>query len=144
MAYYNTPIRLLRRVREAEAQGNPFMTVERAVHRVTGELASWFDIDAGKLRVGDRADIAIIDPTALDASVDAMYEAPMPKFPGLVRMVNRSSSAVSATVIAGEVVFENETFAPEYGKTRRTGSFLPVGKLVLPTLPAAAKRPRAA
>ena len=36
---------------------------ERAVHRLTGELADWYGLDAGHLRVGDWAD-PLIDPSA--------------------------------------------------------------------------------
>jgi N-acyl-D-aspartate/D-glutamate deacylase len=71
MAFYNMGLRLLKRVRDAEKSGAPFMTVECAVHRLTGELANWFDLDAGHLRVGDRADLVIINPEHLDDSVDA-------------------------------------------------------------------------
>ncbi len=35
------------------------MTLEHAVHRVTGELAEWYGVDAGHLRVGDRADVVV-------------------------------------------------------------------------------------
>ena len=34
-------LRLLRHVRDAELAGTPFMTIERAVHRLTGELGDW-------------------------------------------------------------------------------------------------------
>jgi N-acyl-D-aspartate/D-glutamate deacylase len=33
------------------------MTIEQAVHRLTAELADWYQIDAGHLRMGDRADL---------------------------------------------------------------------------------------
>ena len=51
------------------------MTVRRsctegAVHRLTGEVAEWFGIDAGTLREGDRADFVVVDPARLDDSVD--------------------------------------------------------------------------
>ena len=62
MAFYNMGLRLLRHVRDADNAGEPFMTVERAVHRLTGELADWYRLDAGHLRVGDRADVVIVDP----------------------------------------------------------------------------------
>jgi N-acyl-D-aspartate/D-glutamate deacylase len=132
LAFYNSSLRLLRRAREEEKRGLPFMTVERAVHRVTGELARWFGLDAGTLRIGDRADIAIIDPTALDASIDAMYEAPFPEFGGVKRMVNRSDRAVVATLIGGRVVFERGAFMPGYGATLRTGAFLRAAARVPP------------
>ncbi len=47
MAFYNSGLRLLRHVYEADKRGAPFMSVERAVHRLTGELGSWYGIDAG-------------------------------------------------------------------------------------------------
>ncbi len=56
MAFYNIGLRLLRHVRDAEQAGTPFMSIEQAVHRLTGELADWYRIDAGHLRIGDRAD----------------------------------------------------------------------------------------
>ena len=56
--------------------GTPFMSVEQAVHRLTGELADWYRIDAGHLRVGDRADLLVLDPDHLDASLDDYAEAP--------------------------------------------------------------------
>ena len=128
MAFYSAPVRLLRRVREAELRGAPFMSVERAVHRVTGELAAWYGLDAGTLREGDRADVVVLDPEGLDASVDGYYEAPMPELGGLRRMVNRSDRAVAATLVGGRVVFEHGSFAPGFGRTARTGRFLRAGE----------------
>ena len=76
MAFYNMGLRLLRHVRDAERAGTPFMTVEQAVHRLTGELADWYRLDAGHLRIGDRADVVIIDPARLDERLDAYAEDP--------------------------------------------------------------------
>ncbi|ATB45255.1 hypothetical protein [Corallococcus macrosporus] len=52
MAHYTFPLRLLRLVREAEKRGEPFMSVERAVHRLTGEIGEWIGLDAGVLAEG--------------------------------------------------------------------------------------------
>lgn len=128
MAFYNSPVRFLKRVRDAELGGKPFMTVQHAVHRLTGELASYFGIDAGTLRVGDRADIAIINPAGLTAEIDAHHEATMPAFGGLQRLVNRSGDAVSATIIGGKIVFRDGEFVPGYGEQMRSGRFLRVGE----------------
>ena len=71
MAFYNFGLRLLRHVHEAERAGTPFMSVE--ARRATGSPASWASgtrIDAGTLRVGDRADLVVIDPERLDASLE--------------------------------------------------------------------------
>jgi N-acyl-D-aspartate/D-glutamate deacylase len=124
MAFYSFPLRLLRRVHEAAEAGRPFLSIAQAVHRLTGELAAWYGVDAGTLREGDRADLVVIDPAGLDASLDAYHEAPIAEFGGLRRMVNRSDRAVVATLIGGHVVFERGAFAPGYGETLRSGRFL--------------------
>jgi N-acyl-D-aspartate/D-glutamate deacylase len=41
---------------------------------LTGELADWYRIDAGRLRIGDRADLVVIGPERLDAALDASAE----------------------------------------------------------------------
>jgi len=127
MAFYNFPLHLLRMAREAEDGGPAFMSPERAVHRLTAELADWYGLDTGRLVVGARADIAVVDPAGLDESLDAYHEAPMPGCPGVQRMVRRNDAAVTATVIGGEVVYRSGVFADGYGQTRRTGSFLAAG-----------------
>jgi N-acyl-D-aspartate/D-glutamate deacylase len=127
MAFYNFPVRFLRRVDSAAKAGHPFMSIEHAVHRLTGELATWFGIDAGRLEVGDRADVAIVDPKGLDADVDGYYESYMEKF-ALSRMVNRSDRAVVATLIGGRIVYRDGAYVPGYGASLRTGRFLRVGE----------------
>jgi N-acyl-D-aspartate/D-glutamate deacylase len=78
MAFSNFALRLLKRTRDAERAGAPFRSSLRAVHRLTGEPAEWFGIDAGTLREGDRADFAVIDPDGLDESVDGYHEEAVP------------------------------------------------------------------
>ncbi|MGW6693219.1 N-acyl-D-amino-acid deacylase family protein [Rhodococcus sp. NPDC054953] len=123
MAFYNFGLRLLRRVQDAERAGTPFMSVERAVHRLTGELADWYRLDAGHLRIGDRADVVVIDPAHLDATLDAYAECPVPEYDGLSRMVNRNEDAVSAVFVGGECVVCDGVPTPVLG-VRRTGTFL--------------------
>src|SRR5207237_2625642 len=65
MAHYNFPLRMLRLVREAERKGQPFMSLERAVYRLTGEIADWLGLDAGTLAPGRRPDPVVVDPEAL-------------------------------------------------------------------------------
>lgn len=122
MAFYNFGLRLLRRAHE-----DGFMTVERAVHRLTGELGAWYGIDAGFLREGDRADLVIVDPDRLDAALDEIHEAPIEEFGGLRRMVNRNDATVLATYVAGNRVYGEGEFAPGFGR-RRTGRFLRAGE----------------
>jgi N-acyl-D-aspartate/D-glutamate deacylase len=127
MAFYNFGLRLLRHVVEAERAGTPFMSVEHAVHRLTGELADWYDLDAGHLRVGDRADLVMIDPAHLDATLDAYAEEPVDQYDGLSRMVNRNDEAVPLVVVGGTVVWRDGAPAAELGR-ERTGRFLRAGE----------------
>ncbi|MFE3224390.1 amidohydrolase family protein [Nocardia sp. NPDC059228] len=126
MAFYNFGLRLLERVHKAQQAGRPFMTVEHAVHRVSGELADWYDLDAGHLREGDRADVLIIDPARLDDSLEAYAESPIPEFDNLSRMVNRNDDTVTAVLVNGEFVFGLGEKADTLGK-ERTGEFLRAG-----------------
>ncbi|MDF0531064.1 amidohydrolase family protein [Tsukamurella sp. 8F] len=128
MAFYNMPLRFLRRMRDAREAGSPIMSIGHAVHRLTGELGSWFGLDAGYLRLGDRADLVVIDPHALDARVDEYHESPVPFYDGLSRMVNRDDATVVATAVGGTVVYRLGRFADGYGETVRTGRYLRHGR----------------
>jgi N-acyl-D-aspartate/D-glutamate deacylase len=123
MAFYNMGLRLLRHVRDAEKAGTPFMTIEQVVHRLTGELADWYRLDAGHLRVGDRADVVIIDPARLDESLDAYAESPVEHFGGLPRMVNRNDATVTTVLVGGRPVFVDGKPTDLVGR-QRTGRFL--------------------
>lgn len=123
MAHYSFPLRMLKRVRDAERRGEPFMTVGRAVHRLTGELGGWLGLDAGTLRVGGRADLVVVDPAALDERLEEVHEAPVPGFDGLERLVRRNDDAVPAVLIAGEVAVRRGQPTEILG-TRRLGRVL--------------------
>ncbi len=127
MAFYNYGLRLLGRTRDAARAGAPFLSLERAVYRLTGELADWFGLDAGTLRQGDRADFVVIDPAGLDASLDDYHEEEVPFYGGLRRMVNRNDAAVVATGVGGAVVFRNGEFRTGYGRSVRSGRYLRAG-----------------
>jgi N-acyl-D-aspartate/D-glutamate deacylase len=126
MAFYNFPLRLLKMVRDAEKKGAPVMPIEKAVWRLTGEIGEWFGVDAGVLGEGKRADVAVIDPAKLDASLGEYHEAPIPEFGGLNRMVNRGQ-AVDSVLINGKVAFGNGEVAKKLGKERGYGTFLRAG-----------------
>jgi N-acyl-D-aspartate/D-glutamate deacylase len=123
MAFYNMGLRLLRHVQDAQKAGKPFMTIEQAVHRLTGELADWYRIDAGHLRIGDRADVVIIDPERLDVSLDDYAEERVEQYGGLSRMVNRNDDTVKAVFVGGHAVFLDGKATDLVGK-QRTGRFL--------------------
>jgi N-acyl-D-aspartate/D-glutamate deacylase len=123
MAFYNMGLRLLRHVRDAAEAGTPFMTVEQAVHRLTGELADWYRLDAGHLRIGDRADVVVIDPARLDERLDEYAEEAVAQYGGLSRMVNRNDATVTAVLVGGRAVFLDGVATELVGR-QRTGRFL--------------------
>jgi N-acyl-D-aspartate/D-glutamate deacylase len=129
MAFYNYGIRLLQRVKEAEhGARTPFLTIEEAVYKLTGELGEFYGLDAGFLRLGDRADLVVIDPAGLTDQTKEYAEASMAEFGGIMRMVNRNDDAVTATVVGGRYLFGRGQFAPGFGTSVRGGRFLRAGE----------------
>ncbi len=124
MAHYNFPLRLLRRVREAERRGQPFMSVERAVHRLTGEIGQWMGMEAGVLALGKRADVVVVNPEGLDEKLEEATEAPMENFDGFVRLVRRNEAAVKAVLISGREAVREGTVTPALGQQRGFGRVL--------------------
>ena len=135
-------LRLLKHVRDAEMAGKPFMTVEHAIHRLSGEIADWYGVDAGHVRVGDRADLSIIDPERLDDSLEQYSEERVEQYDGLSRMVNRNDDRVRAVFISGQQVIADGRPTDILGKIR-TGSFLRVGRRAPAVLPRGAEALRA-
>jgi len=124
LAMYNFPLRMLKYVKDAKLAGNPFMTDGQAIHKLTADLADWFGLDAGHIRVGDRADVVIINPEGINDDVDAISEAPMEGF-GIDRLVKRNDDAIDATIINGKVAYKKADYFPEdFGKQQGYGQFL--------------------
>jgi N-acyl-D-aspartate/D-glutamate deacylase len=134
MAFYNFALYYLREVTRAQRAGRPVIALEAAIHKLTGEQADWYGVDAGRLRVGDRADVVIVNPAGLDDRLDDYHEATMEAMGGLSRMVRRNDAAVEATILSGEPVFVRGEFAGGFGASRRYGSFLRVGRKAPPAL----------
>lgn len=124
MGFYNFPLRFFRLVLDAAASGRHVMTIGQAVRRVTGELADYFDIDAGYIRCGNRADIVLIDPSKLDAALDEIHEAPMPGFPGLQRLVRRNDDAVRGVWVNGRLAWDGHAPSAAVGTTTGFGQLL--------------------
>ena len=125
MAHYSFPLRMLLRVREAQARGAPFMTAERAVERLTSEIARWLGIDAGVLAPGRRADLVVIDDARLSRdALESVALAPMEGFGGFERLVRSDGGAVRAVVVNGRVAAENGALRPEVGRERGFGGVL--------------------
>ncbi len=124
MAHYNYPLRMLRLVQRGITRGEPFMTVERAVQRLTGEIGEWLGIDAGHLGLGARADIVVVDPRGLDDSVEQASYAEMENFGGFVRLVRRNDAAVREVLINGRVAVSAGQPAAALGHERGFGRVL--------------------
>lgn len=124
MAFYNLPLRFLKLVWDSHQQGSPVMSLERAVHRLTGEQADWLSIEAGHIREGDRADITIIHPEGLNQDLEQVSWAEMENF-GLDRMVNRVPGCVKHVLINGRPAVTDEKLQPELGREMGFGQFLP-------------------
>ncbi|MCU1498867.1 MAG: N-acyl-D-glutamate amidohydrolase [Acidimicrobiales bacterium] len=124
MAYYDFPLHLLRLVVRAEAEGRTLMTRERAVHRLTGEIADYLGIDAGHLEVGRRADLVVVDPATLDDRLDDITEDDMVGMADLHRLVRRHDDCVPAVLVNGRLAWHDGTFAAGFGDRKGYGQVL--------------------
>ena len=123
MAFYNLPLRFLKLVQDSHDEGRPVMSLEQAVHRLTGEQADWLGIDAGYIRVGDRADLVVLDPAGLRQNLEQEHWDEMQGF-GIPRMVCRNPGCVSHVLINGKLAVDDELIAPELGRQSGFGQFL--------------------
>src|SRR5690606_28342056 len=96
-------------------------------HRLTGELADWYGLDAGHLRVRDRADLMVLDPERPDDSLEAYHEEPVEQYGGLSRMVNRNDATVPHVFVGRREVWREGAPTDLLGSTR-TGRFLRAGE----------------
>ena len=131
MAFYNFPLRMLKRVREAEQAGEAFMTPGRAVHRLTAEISGYLGIDGGLLAPGRPADVVVLDPEALDTdAVEQVHEAPMEGFGGLRRYVRRNDDVVRATIVNGRTVWRDGAATEALGNEAAGELRLPVDRVL--------------
>ncbi|MDD3651984.1 amidohydrolase family protein [Immundisolibacter sp.] len=99
-AGYSTHL-LQRWVRETGA-----LTLEQGVRKLTSIPAQLFGIDRGVLAVGKAADLVIFDPATV-ACGDKQWATDLP---GGGRRFVTHSTGVRATIVAGEVLFENGAY----------------------------------
>ncbi len=124
MAFYNYPLRMLKFVKDAEERGKPVMPLEKAVRKLTGEIGEWFQLEAGTLEEGKRADLVIVDPAHLDYRVEEIHEEAIPELGDYIRLVRRNPDAVPAVMVNGTFVALDGEVLPDIGKTRGPGQFL--------------------
>jgi hypothetical protein len=123
LAFFDGALALLR-----QAVTDGAMAPERAIARVTCEAARWFNLDAGELREGRRADIVVLDPAALAAPIPAPIEVDDPLLEGARRMVKRGSeAAVASVLVRGMEVVRDGQPLPALGRS-------PAGVRLSPTV----------
>ena len=121
LGYYDGALALLK-----QAAQTGFMTMARAVSRVTGEPARWLGLDAGILAPGKRADFVLIDPKGLEEPIAPQTEINDPLLDGALRMVKRGSErAVRSVHIGGREAFYCGAPSRELG-TEKLGEVLRV------------------
>jgi N-acyl-D-aspartate/D-glutamate deacylase len=112
LAYFDGALALLR---QAVASG--FLPPERAIARVTGEAARWFNLPAGELREGRRADLLLLRPEGLREPIPAPVEVDDPLLDGARRMVKRGAeSVVHAVYVGGREVVRDGAPLPALGR----------------------------
>lgn len=122
MAFYNFPLCLLQLV----AQAQPAMPPEKAVWRLTGEIADWYGLPTGKLAPGAQADMVLLNPKALQTTALGDYhEAPFEELGGLRRVVNRNDGIVQRVWIHGRQAFAHDQPHAALGREQGFGRFMP-------------------
>ena len=123
LAFFDGALAVLR-----QALASDFISPQRAIARVTGEAARWFNLDAGLLREGRRADLVVLAPDALREPIPAPVEVDDPLLEGARRMVKRGSEAAVASVfVAGIEVVRDGLPLPVLGSVA-------AGSLLQPTV----------
>ncbi len=113
MAFQDGALQMLQQM-----QAHPeTMTMERAIHRLTGECAGWLGLDCGVLRSGAAADVVVLDPGKLQSGLSAPIELVDPRLDGEMRMVKRNE-VVEQVFIQGKLAYERGEVVDALGKER--------------------------
>ncbi len=122
LALYNFPIRAIKYLKDSHERNDPYMTYEKLIWRLTKENADFFNIDAGVIEPGRRADIVVID---FDNLSDLVHDYHYAEFlGGTQRLVNRNDQAVTLVMVGGKIAWEAGDFSPSFGE-EPYGTFLP-------------------
>lgn len=114
MAFYDGNLRTLKL-----AQEDGIEKVALAVRRLTSEPAEFFAVRAGRVAVGEPADLTIVDPEALrrwnpDATVRYVWRDLFEHH----QMVNRPEGVVTQVAIAGKLAWSDGEYTSSYGRER--------------------------
>lgn len=123
MAFYDFPLQMIKNVQDSIDAGNPIMSMEKCIWRLSGEQADWFGLDCGYIAEGKTADLNILNPKQFHSIKEEVKEAPMEAFDNYIRLVNRNESVVEAVLVGGEMIYENDDFVPTY-EQEKFGRFL--------------------
>lgn len=124
MAFYNFPLKMIKIVQESIDRGEPIMSMEKCIWRLTKEQGDWFALKCGHLAPGKIADLVLIDPTKFDKITEQVEMGQIEEFDNYDRLVNRNEGVVSRVMVGGQTIFEDDGFVEEYAKTRKYGRFL--------------------
>jgi N-acyl-D-aspartate/D-glutamate deacylase len=114
MAFYDGNLRALRIAAEDSEDCFSYM-----VRRLTAEPAEFFGLDAGRIAIGSRADITLLNPENLvkydgDANIRYQYRDVF----DCHQLVNRSDGVVDGVYIAGQQVWSGTAFTEIFGRER--------------------------
>lgn len=112
MAFYDGNLRALKLASQGGLNDVSYM-----VRRMTKDVCELFGIRAGTINDGDAADITIIDPSALAAydgeeNVQRIHRAEFEH----EQLVNRSDGVVTATIVSGQPLWQNDAFCSTLNK----------------------------
>ncbi len=114
MAFYDCNLRSLK-----IAQEGGILDVSYMVKRLTRDAANIFGIEGGQIKVGERADITIVNPEKLDVydgenNVQRIYREDFDH----EQLVNRSDGVVTATIVSGRAIWHNSKFANDINQSK--------------------------
>ena len=121
LAFYDVNLRALKiALEEKGEEGVAYM-----VKRLTRDPAEFFDLDAGTIEVGAKADLILIDPDALAAHEGVANTKRI--YRDVLRhdqLVNRSDGVVCLTMIGGKTAWRDNAFTPAFEKEKMGGVLL--------------------
>lgn len=101
LAYFDGALSVIR-----QSVATKFISLEKAVARVSSEPARWFNLQTGQLKAGWPADLVVMNPEKLQTSIPEAVTICDPVLGGASRMVKRDEpAAIERVFISGvEVV----------------------------------------
>lgn len=113
MAFQDGALQMLRQAVEDPA----WISIEKAVQRLTSEPARWLGLDAGSLERGKQADVTVLDPARLSSNLGGPVEHTDERV-GHMRVVKRSDGVVSHVIVNGKTAYSDGAFSPALGNQK--------------------------